>query len=810
MNKFTEQEAQQLIAGKLTRYFGVSPSEASREQIYKAVVMSVRDIMLEKRQAFHLKMKKAKAKRVYYLCMEFLMGRSLKNSVYNLGIGKPLSKALKSFGVTLEDLYEEEPDAGLGNGGLGRLAACFLDGLATQNYPAMGFSICYQYGLFKQKIVDGWQIELPDVWLPGGEAWLTQRTDKQFIVRFDGELEEKWTDHGMETVYYNAREVEAVAYDMMVSGADSEAVSVLRLWRARPVQKFDMQLFSQGNYAEVMRDEGEAELISKVLYPSDNHSEGKSLRLKQQYFLVSASLQCIVSDHKRRYGSLNLLPEMAAIHINDTHPALAVPELMRILLDENYYEWDTAWNITTATLAYTNHTVLAEALETWAEDLIARRLPRIHGILKEINRRLCDDLWRRFPGDWDKISRMSILSHNTVRMANLSIVGSHSVNGVSELHSEIIKNSIFRDFYEYTPEKFTNVTNGIAHRRWLNQSNPELCALLNDCIGEGYAKDASRLAEFAKFDKDESVLKRIGEIKRIKKEQFAEYAKKKQGIAIDPNTVFDVQAKRMHEYKRQLLNALHIISCYNALRDDPNLDVLPKTYIFGAKAAAGYDMAKQIMKLICFLAEDIRRNPDPRIREKLNVVYMENYNVTMSEALMPASEISEQISLAGKEASGTGNMKFMINGALTIGTLDGANVEMAERVGTDNIFIFGLKADEVDEVWRNGYNSSSYYNQDAELRRIIESLIVGFNGCSFAEIANYLLRKSPVADPYMCLADYESYTRTQHKMSELYRNDPTDWNRKSLRNIAAAGYFSADRSVRDYATRIWGLKRLDK
>ncbi len=807
MEKLTEQEAQELIAGKLTRYFGVSPREATKEQIYKAVAMSIKDILLEKRQQFYLKTKRAKAKRVYYLCMEFLMGRSLKNSIYNLGIGNAIQGALKKFKVTLDDLYEQEPDAGLGNGGLGRLAACFLDGLATQGYPAMGFSILYQYGLFKQKIVDGWQIELPDVWLPGGDVWLTQRTDRQFIVRFDGEIEEKWTDHGMEIIYHNAKEIEATAYDMMVSGADSEAVSVLRLWRSRAVQNFDMKLFSQGNYDEAMRDDSNAQLISKVLYPSDNHSEGKSLRLKQQYFLVSASLQCIVSDHKRRYGSLSLLPDMAAIHINDTHPALAVPELMRILIDENFFDWDTAWNITTATCAYTNHTVLAEALETWAEDLVSRRLPRIHSILKEINRRFCDDLWKKYPGDWNKISRMSILSHNTVRMANLSVVGSHSVNGVSALHSDIIKKSVFRDFYEYTPEKFTNVTNGIAHRRWLNQSNPELCALLNDCIGDGYAKDAAKLNEFKKFANDGSVLKRLDEIKKIKKKQFADYAKRHQGIEIDPNTVFDVQAKRMHEYKRQLLNVLHIISDYIALRDNPDLDLLPKTYIFGAKAAAGYDMAKQIMRLICYLSEDINKNP--KIKEKLNVVYMENYNVSMSEKLMPASEISEQISLAGKEASGTGNMKFMINGALTVGTLDGANVEMAELAGNDNIFIFGLKADEVTDIWNKGYNSSAYYNQDTNMRKVIEALIVGFNGTSFGDIANYLLRATPVADPYMCLADYESYCQTQTAVSDLYRNNKKEWNTKSVYNIAAAGHFSADRSIREYAKNIWHLKQLE-
>ncbi len=808
MNKLTEQEVQKQIVGKLKRYFGVSEKEASVEQIYKSVVMCVRDVMLEKRQQFYNKMKKTRSKRVYYLCMEFLMGRSLKNSIYNLGIGDAVAGALKNFKLSLDNLYEEEPDAGLGNGGLGRLAACFLDGLATQNYPAMGFSICYQYGLFKQKIIDGWQIELPDVWLPGGEVWLLQRTDRQFIVRFDGELEERWTDHGMETVYHNAKEVEAIAYDMMVSGANSQAVSVLRLWRSRAVQNFDMKLFSQGNYDEAMRDESDAQLISKVLYPSDNHYEGKSLRLKQQYFLVSASLQCIVSDHKRRYGSLAQLPQMAAIHINDTHPALAIPELMRLLVDENRFDWDTAWNITTATCAYTNHTVLAEALETWAEDLIARRLPRIYGILKEINRRFCDDLWNRFPGDWAKISRMAVLAHNTVRMANLCVLGSHHVNGVSELHSNIIKDSIFADFYDYSPQKFTNVTNGIAHRRWLNQSNPELCELLNDCIGTGYALDASKLAEFAKFENDESVLKRLDEIKMKKKVQFAEYAKKHQGFEIDPNTIFDVQAKRMHEYKRQLLNVLHIISEYNAIKENPDLDFVPKTYIFGAKAAAGYDMAKQIMRLICFLSEDIRKNPIAN--KKLNVVYMENYNVTMSEKLMPASEISEQISLAGKEASGTGNMKFMINGALTVGTLDGANVEMTQKVGNDNIFIFGLTAEEVKDIWSKGYNSSAYYNHDADMRKIIESLIVGFNGASFGDIANYLLRSSPVADPYMCLADYQSYCKTQSAMSELYRSDKKSWNRKSLCNIAAAGYFSADRSIREYAENIWHIKPIEK
>jgi len=803
---FTEKEVKDLIKGKLSRYFGVTPSEATKDQIYKSVVMSVRDILLEKRQQFHKKIKAKRAKRVYYLCMEFLMGRSLKNSLYNLSATSVFEKAVASYGLKLEDLYELEPDAGLGNGGLGRLAACFMDALATGNYPAMGYSLRYEYGLFKQKIVDGWQMELPDVWLPGGESWLTQRSDKSFIVRFNGQIVEKWTENGLETTYVNCKEIEAVAYDMMVSGKNSGAVSVLRLWKAKPVQDFNMKLFSQGDYYQAMTEDNDADLLTKVLYPADNHMAGKSLRLKQQYFLCSASIQNIVQDHKHRYGSLNDLPKLAAIHLNDTHPAMAIPELMRILIDEYFYDWNQAWAITTATCAYTNHTVLAEALETWSEDLIERTIPRIHSIIKEINRRLCEELWNKFPGEWAKISRMSIIEHDRIKMANLCVYGGHSVNGVSALHSDIIKKSVFKDFYDFSPEKFTNVTNGIAHRRWLNQSNPELSELLTECIGDGFVLDGAKLADFKKFENDKTVLARLDEIKKIKKQQFAEYAKKKQGVIIDPSTLFDVQAKRLHEYKRQLLNVINIIDTYLDLLDNPNLDVLPKTYIFGAKAAPGYDMAKKIIKLINFLSEDIKKNT--KVHEKLSVVYMEDYNVSMSEKLMPASEVSEQISLAGKEASGTGNMKFMINGALTIGTLDGANVEMAEAVGNDNIFIFGLKSNEVDDIWGTGYSSSKYYNESPKLRRIIEALIVGFNGQSFADIANYLLTETPVADPYMCMADFGDYNRAQNEISELYVSNKTQWNQMSLRNIAAAGIFAADRAINDYATNIWNLKSI--
>ena len=803
----SEKDAVLLIKSKLSRYFGVLPKEASKEQVYKALVMCIRDILLEKRSAFNKEYRAKDGKRVYYLCMEFLLGQSLKNNTYNLSIQQVFNNALKNeFNCSLEELYELEPDAGLGNGGLGRLAACFMDALASQNYPAMGYSIRYEYGLFKQKIVDGWQMELPDVWLPGGEVWLTQRMDKTFKVKFDGHIKECWTEQGLKIGHYDAKEVEAVAYDMMISGKNSKAVSILRLWKAQNIRDFDMKTFSQGDYIRSMKEDNEADLISKVLYPSDNHFEGKSLRLKQQYLLVSAALQDIVSDHVNRYGSLKTLPEKAAIHINDTHPALCVPELMRILMDEHNFGWDEAWDIVKRTIAYTNHTVMSEALETWSEDLIARRLPRIYMILKEINERFCAEMWQKFTGDWDKINRMSIFSHGQVKMANLSVIASHTINGVSALHSEIIKNSIFKDFYEIYPNKFTNITNGIAHRRWLCQSNPELSELLSDCIGDGYVMDASKLIEFKNYENDKSVLEKLNQIKKIKKVQFCDFALKKQGIIINPDSIFDVQAKRMHEYKRQLLNALYIISLYNDLKENPDLEIEPKTFIFGAKAAPGYYFAKQIIKLICCLSEDIKRHP--KINAKLNVVYLEDYCVSMAEKLMPATEISEQISQAGKEASGTGNMNIMINGALTIGTLDGANVEMQQVCGKDNIFIFGLTAEEVERKWAQGYNSTLYYANNIKLEKVIGALNAGFNGQTFSDIANYLLTGVPIADPYMCLADFGSFCDVHEKVDEVYKNKLL-WAKKSLNNIASAGVFASDRSIREYAQRIWGLKRID-
>ena len=805
INNFTEKEAKELIKGKLSRFFGISEAEASKEQLYKAVVMVVRDILLEKRKEHNALVKKKQAKRVYYLCMEFLLGRSLKNNVYNLGVESEFNNALKSYGVCLDDLYELEPDAGLGNGGLGRLAACYMDGLATGNYPTMGFSIRYEYGLFKQKIVDGWQMELPDVWLPGGEVWLTQRADKSFRVKFDGRIEENWTENGVKINHIDALEVEAIPYDMMISGKDSNAVSVLRLWVAKSINDIDMHSFSQGDYMRSLKENNEAELLSKVLYPSDNHFEGKSLRLKQQYLLVSASLQNILSDHYKLYKTFDNLSDKVAIHINDTHPALCVPELMRILMDEYGYSWNDAWAQVIKTVAYTNHTVMAEALEVWNEDLIERRLPRIYAIIKEINQRFCADLWNICPGDWDRINRMSIISHGKVKMANLSIVGSHKVNGVSALHSDIIKDGIFSDFSAITPDKFTNVTNGIAHRRWLCQANKELTALICDLIGDGFIKDGSKLSSLKKYVNDETVLKELNAIKFEKKKQLAQIIKEKNDISVDVNSLFDVQAKRMHEYKRQLLNVLNIIDIYEQLKENPDLEMQPKTFIFGAKAAPGYYMAKQIIKLIYHLAKDINENPNQKIREKLKIVYLEDYSVTIAERLMPAAEISEQISLAGKEASGTGNMKFMINGALTVGTMDGANVEMYQSVGEDNIYIFGLRANEVEDLWRSGYNACSYYNSNPKIMRVIQSLRKGYAGESFEFFASYLTTNVPVADPYMCLADFHSYVETKQRMDVQYQ-DKIGWAKKSLINIAGSGIFACDRAIKEYAKNIWNIK----
>ena len=799
--EYTTSKIKELIAEKLDKYFATPPKGATPVQMYKAVALVLRDMLLLQKQRFNREAYKQGSKRVYYLCMEFLLGRSLKNNLYNLDLTGQFSDAVKSFGVELNDLYELEADAGLGNGGLGRLAACFFDALAANNYPAMGFSIRYEYGLFKQKIVENTQVELPDIWLDTGEVWMMPRSDKSFTVKLGGHVTEDWSDGTLKIRHEGASLVEALPYDVMISGHGGKGVSVLRLWRASAPASFDMKSFTQGDYFAAMRGDNEAELISKVLYPSDDHFEGKQLRLSQQYFLVSASLQSIIKDHLKRNPSLDNLAEKAAIHINDTHPALAVPELMRLLMDEYGFAWEKAWNITVNTIAYTNHTVMSEALEKWSEDLVRMRLPRIYSILKEIDARFYGEHRDCTP---EQLSRMFIIGNGQVRMANLAVIGSHSINGVSALHSDIIKESVFKDFYAILPERFTNVTNGIAHRRWLNQANPRLASLISSLIGDGYVSDADKLEELLKYSDDDSVLKKLDEIKRANKAEFSDYVKKTAGFSLNPDSRFDSQIKRLHEYKRQLLNVLKIIDKYLSVLDNPDISVTPETFIFGAKAAGGYYHAKRIISLINCLSKEIQRNP--KVKSKVDVLFLENYNVTKAERLIPASEVSEQISLAGKEASGTSNMKFMLNGVITLGTVDGANVEIAQRVGEDNIFTFGLKADEVEKVWQAGYNASHLYSSDAQIRRVVDALRTGFDGQSFSDIADYLtLGTNYVADPYMVLGDFKDYLRAASDLDKAYA-DRKKWNRMALVNIARSGVFSADRSIKEYCDNIWHLK----
>ena len=800
MQTMTTTQIKEEIASKLARYYGVKPEEATAEQIYKTTILTVKNILTEKRQGFHETAMKKRPKKVYYLCMEFLIGRQLRNNLRNLGIEDSYREVLAEMGYNLDEIYEMEPDPGLGNGGLGRLAACFMDSLTTLDYHATGFSLCYEYGLFKQKIIDGNQVELPDSWMNAGDTWLVPRTDKAFEIRLGGSVKEEWKDGKCDITYDNYDTVRAVPYDMMISGGDCSAVNVLRLWKAMGTKRFDMKLFSQGQYVQAMEESSQAEVISKVLYPSDDHEEGKLLRLTQQYFLVSASLQSIIADHLTAYGTLYNFGDKVAIHINDTHPALVIPELMRILMDVYSYSWENAWTVVTKVVSYTNHTVLPEALEKWNVDLFRLKLPRIYSIIEEINRRLCADLWNMYPGDWDRISRMAIIGYSQVRMANLSVAASHTVNGVSALHSDILKKTVFHDYYKAMPYKFTNVTNGIAHRRWLCYSNPSLSGLLDETIGPDYRKNPQVLQAFRKYENDDAVLEKLRAIKAENKLKLSKWVIDRTGIALDLNSVFDVQVKRIHEYKRQTLNVLKIISLYNEILENPNGNYTPSTFIFGGKAAPGYYLAKDIIKLIWSLGEEIRK--DKRVSELLQVLYIEDYNVSTAEVLMPATDISEQISLAGKEASGTGCMKFMINGALTIGTLDGANVEMRDAVGNDNIYIFGLNANEVDEMWKNGYDSRAYYWSNQRLQRTIDRLRGTFAGNNFAHMADYFVYSQGISDPYMCLADFDSYLTVYNRMLETYRDEKV-WSQKSLLNIAGAGYFAADRCIRDYAENIW-------
>ena len=797
MTNYTITQLTAMLERKLSHNFGVAPEQASDEIFYKACVLVLLDIMSERKAEFNKAIDEQEAKRVYYLSMEFLMGRSLKNNLYNLDLTEKMGKALAKYKVKLDNLYELEPDAGLGNGGLGRLAACFLDALSTGSYPAMGYCIKYELGFFRQKLVDGWQTEMPDFWLPGGSVWLEQRPSSAVDVHFDGYIDEWWDNsyHHVEHKGYN--NVHAVPYDLKVAGKDGRTVNVLRLWSAE-CQDFDISAFNQGDYVRALEQRAMTEAISKVLYPEDNHIEGKSLRLRQQYFLVSASIQDILNRHMRKYSTLDNLPEKAAIHINDTHPTLCIPELMRLLLDECGYTWEKAWDIVTRTVAYTNHTIMSEALECWQIGLFKERLPRIYQIVEEIDRRYREQVIRE-TGDFGLAERTAVIQNGVVRMANLCVATCHTVNGVSRLHSKIITDELFNDYYRMTPEKFTNVTNGIAHRRWLCQSNPELTELITELTGDGFIKDASKLEKLMPYADDKTVLDRLAAIKLSNKERLASYVKENCNMTIDPHSLIDMQVKRLHEYKRQHMNALHIISDYLYLKENPNAPFVPKTYIFGAKAASGYLFAKEIIQMIYKLSAVI--NNDRTVNDKLRVVFIENYRVTLAELMIPAAEISEQISLASTEASGTSNMKFMMNGAITLGTEDGANVEIHEAVGDDNIIIFGMRTPEVLDLQKHGYSAIQYYNNNENLRKSLDFIGKGIGGQNFDNVYNTLKN----VDRYMALGDFADYCAAQHKASELYQK-PEIWNRMSLINIAKSGIFSADRSIADYANNIWHIK----
>ena len=795
MNKYTKQQFEQMLKDRLNSDYGTTWDVASNQQIYRVLASIARRLMSDAHKHFQSRAYGSNSKQVYYLCMEFLMGRSLKTSLFNLGLNEIAQEVLADADIKLESIYEEEPDAGLGNGGLGRLAACYLDGMATTGIAGTGYSILYEYGIFKQKIVDGWQQEKADNWLPGGQVWLKSHPDQSIEIKFDGEIEENWENNYHYVRHKNYNSVIAVPSDMYVQGYHGQGVAKLRLWQAK-APDFDMSSFNAGEYGSAISKNASAELISKILYPNDNHMEGKILRLRQQYFLSAASIGDICQNHLAQYGSLDTLPEKAAIQLNDTHPTLAIPELMRILLDDCGYTWEKAFDICRRTFAYTNHTVMSEALEKWNIDIFRTTLPRIYSIVEELDRRCRKDFEQAFPGDYGKINYMAILGDHQVRMANICCYVCHSINGVSKLHSEIIKDSVFHDYYLYKPAAFKNVTNGIAYRRWLLAGNPALTALLKETIGDGFEKDASQLAQLNQFKDDAQVLKALEQVKQKNKENFAAYLHKTTGKVIDPNSIFDCQVKRMHEYKRQHLNALNIAAQYLYLKHNPGANFTPKTYLFGAKAAPGYYMAKQMIRLICKLGEFI--DADPAVREKLRVIYLEDYNVSLSERLMPASEVSEQISLAGTEASGTGNMKFMMNGAITLGTLDGANVEIAQAAGEENEIIFGMRTHEVDALKAMGYHPSMFIHNDEVAMEVLDFLEKGWNGESFHEVVNNLR----TSDPYMVMADFKDYRRAQADVQSIYA-DRTRWNQMSLANIANSGIFSADRSVLDYAHTIW-------
>ncbi|HWQ78371.1 MAG TPA: glycogen/starch/alpha-glucan phosphorylase, partial [Anaerovoracaceae bacterium] len=805
---YTSKEISQLIEGKLIRHFGREPDNATQHQIYRSACFVVRDILSELWLENHDIICSQTEKQVIYLSMEFLPGTSLRNHLFNLGMEEIFRSALKDYDQEIEAFYEMEPDAGLGNGGLGRLASCYLDAISSCGMFGQGMSICYEYGIFKQKIRDGIQVEEPDDWLDLGDCWLITKEDEAEEVHFGGKLSEVWDDKGkMKLIHTDYTTVIAVPRDMLISGYRSEAVNTLRLWESTSPISIDMELFAKGEYLQSMEEKHQAEIISKILYPEDAHEEGKLLRMKQQYFFISASMQTLTKRHMQTYDSLDNFHEKIAVHINDTHPTMSIPELMRIFIDVYGYEWEDAWDIVAKTVSYTNHTVMPEALEQWPEDLFARLLPRLHSIIKEINRRFSEELLLAFPGDEALRNEMAIIFNGKIRMANLCVMASHTVNGVSALHSCIIKKKLFRGYARLTPEKFTSVTNGIAYRRWLCQANPKLSELIEELCGPGFKRDPVELEKLLAYKEDPAVLEKLAQIKRDNKLRLAEYIKNRNNIIVNPDSIFDVQVKRLHEYKRQLLNLFHIIDLCNKIGENPNLEMQPRTFIFGAKAAAGYYMAKQIIRLACKLSEHLEK--DPLLRERIKVVFLENYSVSLSELIIPAADLSEQISLAGKEASGTGNMKLMLNGAVTIGTMDGANVEIYNAVGKENIFIFGMGAEEAERLAAGGtYSPWSYYQENKSIAAVIKFLANGIPGGSFGDIINSLIAGfNGEADQYFVIADFESYRNAQAEAVAAYR-DSLRWGGMSLTNIAKAGFFAADRSVREYADRIWRIQSI--
>ena len=809
MNDFVSKETiKNAVVDSLRNLFRKTVDTATDVEIYEAAVYALRTVFTEKWIKTHDEYREKDVKVVYYLSMEFLMGRFFGNSVMNLMMYDTVREALEELGFDYNSIENTEPDPGLGNGGLGRLAACFLDSLSTMEYPAYGCGIRYHYGIFEQKIENGYQVEKPDNWLANGDFWSIKRTEYEAEVKFGGDVRTEIKDNGeLKFIQENYSSVIAVPYDYPVIGYGNNTVNTLRLWEARPKNFFDLQSFNAGNYAKALEEQNIANTITEVLYPADEHIQGKELRLRQQYFFISATVQRAIARFKKDHDDFSLLPDKVAFQLNDTHPSIAVAELMRVLVDENDVPWDKAWEITTKVCAYTNHTIMSEALEKWPVELFSRLLPRIYMIIEEINRRFCIELVQKYGNNPGKIHDMSIIADGQIKMAYLAIVGSHSVNGVAKLHTEILKKQELKDFYEFYPDKFNNKTNGITQRRWLLHANRPLAGLITETIGDGWIRDLDELNKLLPMADNREFREKFMDIKRANKRALAEYIKMTNGVDIDPESIYDIQVKRLHEYKRQLLNVLHIIHLYFRLKAEPEMDITPRTFIFGAKAAAGYRMAKDIIKLINSVAEVV--NNDPYVNGKIKVVFMANYCVSLAERLIPAADVSEQISTAGKEASGTGNMKFMLNGAVTIGTMDGANVEIHDEVGEENIIIFGLSSEETARMSReHSYNPWDMYHSDERIRRVMDSLVDGTfapdNPELFRGVFNSLLG-SDRSDEYFVLKDFASYAEAQERLERIYKNKD-EWSRMAVINTAKSGKFSSDRTIREYAKEIWNLK----